>query len=212
LRVLAVFVAKKGQCRNKVRRKSGKNLPGIHFHPTFVPVKTTNKLKIKIMKKLFMILCMTLMSVGAFAEEGDVWVGVEGNYTLNHANNVGIGGKVQWECLKNVRLESNAVYFFKKDDHQFLDAQVNAHYLINLGKEDFNVYPVAGCVFRTEKFYYPANPKTGAAETTDKGNAFGMILGAGIEYPITSSVKLNTECRYIYLDYCTISVGLSVKL
>jgi len=160
------------------------------------------------MKRIILMMCVALMSVGAFAEKNDAWVGVEGRYNLDSHKNVGIGGKVQWECLKNIRLGASAVYYMKKNDYQNFDAQLSAQYLINLGKENFNFYPMAGGAYRYEKYDYTS----GNTVKTDDNNAFDVLVGAGIEYPISDNVKINAECIYYYLDNFTVGVGISVKL
>ncbi|MCR4854477.1 MAG: porin family protein [Prevotella sp.] len=172
------------------------------------------------MKKIFMILCMALMSVGAFAEKDDVNVGVSGHYNADSDySQIGVGAKVQWECLKNIRLEGNAAYFFEKDGCEEIFAGVDAQYLIRLNKKGFNIYPMVGAGYRNSKDYTHINYhyENGVGTTTGSerewDGSFNLDLGAGIEFPISDRLKINTDCRYFYLDdYPVISVGISLKL
>ncbi len=164
------------------------------------------------MKKYFMILCVALMSVNAFAQKGSLWAGVDGKYSLNDEKNVGIGGKLQWQCLDHLRLEANAAYFLEKNDFQFIDTQLKAQFLINLGKENFNFYPMAGGVFRHEQRDYVSQNGISGNNKSETDDVFNIVVGAGIEFPLSQRLKLNVECNYIYLDYTTLSLGLALRL
>jgi len=170
------------------------------------------------MKKIFMIMCVALMSVTAFAQKGSVWVGGDLRYCLDDYKNMGIDAKAQWQCLKFLRLEGNVGYLFEKDDYERLDAQVNAHLLINLGKDGLNIYPIGGFIFGHEKSTVQHSRTISGTDQSewyyskDTDDAFDMLLGAGFEVPISNRVKINAEYKYLYLDTSEISVGIAVRL
>ncbi len=175
------------------------------------------------MKKIFIIMCMALMSVSTFAQKGSVWAGVEGRYNLTpdfDYSNFGVGAKMQWECLDHIRLEPAVGYFFKKDNYEALMAEINAHVLIKLNKNNFNIYPIVGGAlihaYKAESFR-TKTMEDGTQKTEDydfKWKDYIQVqVGAGLDYPINDRLKLNAECKYVYFaDYPTISVGLCVKL
>jgi len=154
------------------------------------------------MKKYLFIICMLLSSTSMFADKGDAWVGFTGNYCFeSDLSRFGVGAKAQYEFIDNIRGELNATYYLKKDGYQNTDVGLDFHYLITLFKRDFNLYPLAGLVYRHEKFY-----------DGDKNDAIGVTAGVGFEFPISPRVKFNTELRYIYLEDCYLSAGVAFTL
>ena len=69
------------------------------------------------MKKLFLMLCVALVSVGAFAQKGEQRVGLNLNYGTEVAN-VGLGAKYQYGLTDAIRLEGGFDYFFKRMERQ----------------------------------------------------------------------------------------------
>ena len=97
------------------------------------------------MKKLFLMLCVALVSVGAFAQKGEQRVGLNLNYGTE-ISNVGLGAKYQYGITDAIRIEGSLDYFFKKDGASMWDINVNAHYLFPFA-EKFAVYPLVGLTY-----------------------------------------------------------------
>ena len=55
------------------------------------------------MKKLFFVICMMLMSVSTFAQQGKSTLGIHGGYILDSPNNFGIGANYGYEFINNLR-------------------------------------------------------------------------------------------------------------
>jgi outer membrane protein X len=158
------------------------------------------------MKKLLMIAFMALMSTTMFAQAGSTWVGANVNYGLHSDyKNLGFGAKVQWEFIDNVRAEASGNYFLKKDYCTMWDLNLNLHYLVSVDK--LKIYPLAGLTILDSKV------EVGNISASDSN--FGINLGAGVEYPISETVKLNLEGKYqIVKDWNrpVISAGIAFAL
>ena len=138
------------------------------------------------MKKLMMIACMMLLSVGAFAQDGKMAVGANLNYGFaDNYKQVGFGAKFQYEFIENFRAELGGKYFLKKDELSVWNANLNLHYLIPVA-ESFKVYPILGGALLGMSF-------DGESETM-----FGFNAGAGAEYALNEQLKLEFEAIYQY--------------
>jgi len=170
------------------------------------------------MKKLFIIMCMTLMSVGAFAGKGDVYFGPQFRYHYSdyETNNFGVGGLVQWEFLKNVRLEGGASYFFKQDNYEVFMGELNLQYLFRFNK--FAIYPVAG-----GNFFRDYGPHSFHIDTDGEGSItdydyqwdtdIEFNVGGGVEYNITNKMKLSADCKMVFpIGQPVVSLGFMFKL
>lgn len=158
------------------------------------------------MKKLLMIACMMLMGTAAFAQQGSTWVGVNANYGMHSDyKNFGVGAKVQYEFIDNVRAEASGNYFFKKDYCTMWDVNLNVHYLIPVG--GCKIYPLAGLTL--------LGSKVEILGVSASDSDFGANLGAGVEFPLSDAIKLNIEGKYqIVKDWNrpVISAGVSFAL
>ena len=192
------------------------------------------------MKKIMMIAAMMLLSVGAFAQEaGKMAIGVNGAYGIaSNYKTFGVGAKFQYAITDDFRAEASGTYFFKKDYTSAWDANLNVHYVIPIS-EGLNVYPLVGAtVFgvkvdasdavsggiaeaarlagMTEAQFrqYAAQYGIDLSQYEDAASAsetrVGFNAGAGIEYFLSPSFKINLEAKYQYTkdsDWPVISVG-----
>ena len=156
------------------------------------------------MKKLLMTICLMLSSMSMFAEQGEVWTGVNMNLGLNsNYQNFGVGAKIQYEFIKNLRGEASFNYFLKKDYHTMWDANLNVHYILRLGEsKKLGVYPLAG-VGLVDCTYEDTILQSAELNYHDviSGDIFSYRVicanaGAGIEYPITEWMKVNAEVKW----------------
>jgi opacity protein-like surface antigen len=142
------------------------------------------------MKKLMMIAAMMLMSVGAFAQ-GQFAIGANAGVALygNHYNPFGVGAKLQYEFVENLRAEAAYNFWFKKDDAGVMDIDLSLQYLIPVA-DKVKVYPLAGANIGITH---------GSAIKDIFGkqqSIFGFQVGAGIEYFLTDNVKVNLDAKY----------------
>lgn len=94
------------------------------------------------MKKIFLSLCIALVSVCSYAQKGTTGVGLYGAFGSENSN-FGIGAKVQYGITEALRAEASFDYFFKKDYLTNMNGSLNLHYLIPIS-DKFRVYPLAG--------------------------------------------------------------------
>lgn len=94
------------------------------------------------MKKIFLSLCIALVSVCSYAQQGTTAAGIYGAFGTENSN-FGLGAKVQYGITDALRAEAQFEYFFKKDYMTNMNVGVNLHYLIPIS-DKFRVYPLAG--------------------------------------------------------------------
>ena len=161
------------------------------------------------MKKFFLLACLALASTSLFAQKGTLSLGYNINFGLHSDyKNVGLGAKLQYEFVNNVRGEASFNYFFKKDGCTMWDANVNFHYLIRLGQaKKWTIYPLAGVTL--------LGSKVDLGGVNVDNTRFGGNFGAGVEYPVVNGIKVNAEAKYqVVKDWNrpVITVGMTFDL
>lgn len=135
------------------------------------------------MKKFFLVSIVVLFSaVIVNAQKGNISVGGQFNYASKNTM-VGLGVNVQYEFVKNVRLEPEFIYYFENDGISILNCNLNFHYLIKPGGH-FTLYPIAGVSYARfmDDFW-------------DDENRIGANVGFGAEYAINEHFRFYTEER-----------------
>lgn len=171
------------------------------------------------MKKYVLTLCIALVSMCAFAQEGQKAVGFNLSYGTE-ISNIGIGVKGQYNFTEAIRGEASFDYFLKKDGLSMWDFNVNAHYLFPVAN-GFKVYPLAGLCythwsFDGGDFYDGLEEYVGDVDDEVSSNTgkLGVNLGGGVQYDLTSNLVLNFELKYqLISDYnqAVFGVGLAYK-
>ena len=97
------------------------------------------------------------------------------------------------------------------------DANLNAHYLINVYQDKLYLYPIVGLNFSSLSFddkgflkEYGVDPNFEHKDI----NRFGLNLGAGAEYRVTEKIGLSLEYRHTILkdiDQGVFSIGANYK-
>ena len=171
------------------------------------------------MKKILALVCMALLSTAAsFAqvEKGDVAAGVNLLYGSG-IESMGLGAKFQYTIIDHVRAEVGFNYFFKKDFQSMWDANVNAHYLINVYQDKLFLYPIVGLCFASVSFDEKGAAKKWGLEAEgkyDDVNRFGLNLGAGAEYLINEHIGITLEYRHTIMkkiDQGVFGIGANYK-
>ena len=104
------------------------------------------------MKKLFFVICMMLMSVSTFAQQGTTTVGAHVALLLENNKNVGIGANIGYEVINNLRGVAEFDYYFKKDYVSGWEVDLNAEYLFRLADGVVTIYPLVGVNLFGQKF------------------------------------------------------------
>ena len=145
------------------------------------------------MKKMFVLLCSALISVGAFAQKGEKAVGVNLNFGTT-ASSVGLEAKFQYGITDAIRIEPSLTYYFGNTG--MLDVAVNAHYLFNIVPK-INLYPLAGLGFDACRYEVLVGNSYDSWDIDKKTDAaFKFDFGGGAEYEITDNIAAGLELRY----------------
>ncbi|MBQ9184706.1 MAG: porin family protein [Bacteroidales bacterium] len=155
------------------------------------------------MKKLVIAVVALLMSISAFAQQGDKAIGVNLVYG-SEIKNIGLGIKGQYFFLDNVRGEASFNYFMKKDNVKLWELNANAHYM--LGNESMWFYPLAGFNLANVKAEYYLNGGT----ISDSESKLGLNLGAGIQFPVSEMLDFTAEAKYVISDYDQFVIGIGL--
>ena len=179
------------------------------------------------MKKIILSIVCAVMSVCAFAQKGATQVGVNVNYGTK-AETFSFGVKGSYGFTDAIRAEASFNQSLKKDGVSMYDINLNAHYLFSLGQK-FKVYPLVGLTYVHSKLDWKSlgdfddyedyldwkdYMDEEGAKIDDSASKFGVNLGGGVQYDITSNLVFNAEVKYSMVsdfDQCVIGLGLSYR-
>ena len=166
------------------------------------------------MKKLFITLCVALLSMTAQAQEkGDFAAGLHfgptfGNIEFmglkDHTTNWGFGAFAQYNFATHWRAELEANYHPAKNHVSDFLVALNVHYLINVA-ENFKIYPLLGYGFT-----FVHSDLDGGENETDSG----VQLGAGMQYDLSSKYFLSGEYKYqpgLFGDGHVVLLGVGMR-
>lgn len=167
------------------------------------------------MKKLMMLICgLMLFGATAYADKGEIGVGVNANYGT-HIDNFGFGAKLQYGLSTALRSELSVNAFFQKNYAKNLDFNLNFHYVIPLGAS-VRFYPLAGLTLTRWSVDYDGKSGWDPTDWSISWNAtrFGVNMGGGVEFDLLPNVVLNVEGKYQIVsdfDQAVISAGVAVR-
>ena len=154
------------------------------------------------MKKIFMTLCVALITLGASAQKGEQNVGAHVLYGTD-ASNIGLGVKYQNNITDAIRLEAVGDYYLKTDGFSMFDVNVNGHYLFPLS-DKVTVYPLVGINYTSwkQKLFDSDNSQEaevwqamgGSLEAKD--SSIGLNIGGGVQYKLTDKIRIGAELKY----------------
>lgn len=173
------------------------------------------------MKKFITLICVAIMGIGcasAQAEKGDMAIGANIVYG-SMIKNAGFGARVQYTPLDHIRAEFGVNYFFQKDYVSMWDVNLNGEYLIGLLNNKLYVYPIVGLSFAKASVDNKGLNKDLSDVLEEKVNidgdkAFGLNLGAGVEYRLTDHIGVTLEYRHSIMkdiDQGVIGLGANYK-
>ena len=165
-----------------------KNLEVKRKKHIFASIYIINHLNFRVMKKLFFVISMMLMSVATFAQQGTCTAGAHASFLLEDNKNIGIGAFVGYEVIDNVRGVAEFDYYLKKDHVSGWEVDVNAEYLFKLADGKFTVYPLVGINLFGQKVEF-----MGASDSDSK---LGLNIGGGVEFKLMPSLALKCEYNY----------------
>lgn len=164
------------------------------------------------MKKIFMTLCVALITLGASAQKGEQNIGAHVLYGTD-ASNIGLGVKYQNNITDAIRLEAVGDYYLKTDGFSMFDVNVNGHYLFPLS-DKVTVYPLVGINYTSWK---QESAISYGEEHSDynidiKDTSIGLNIGGGIQYKLTDKIRIGAELKYqtISAARSTVVIGAGV--
>lgn len=171
------------------------------------------------MRKLFLTAVIALLSIGAYAQKGQTYLGGQLAYPTE-IESLGIGVKGGYGITDAIRAQATFDYFLKKNNVSWWDLNLDVHYLFPLGN-NIKVYPLAGLTYLrgsvdgvTQTVDTPAGSVTvGSNESYSDGN-LGLNLGGGFQYDLTDKLVLNAEVKFQIIkntNQGVISAGLAYK-
>lgn len=158
------------------------------------------------MKKIFTLLFVAIVAIGAYAQRGQMAAGftlmavpsLENNYS---SCNFGFGGKFQYTLTDNIRLEGDIDYITKHKGLSQFDIIANAQYLFNVAPK-FNMYPLIGLGYANIKYGQDIDIDLGDMKFHSDNNAsrFLFNVGIGFEYEFYRNLACSFEVKYQYVD------------
>ncbi|MDE7455768.1 MAG: porin family protein [Prevotella sp.] len=177
------------------------------------------------MKKIFITLCVVLVSLGASAQKGETAVGANISYG-SERQNIGIGAKGQYNFTDNIRGEVSFDYFLKKEGRSMWDINANIHYLFDVAPQ-IKVYPLAGIGYvhfgsgssnigsdssNDNDFWTDADdgdngyPRAYNSNGSSSSNGeIAINIGGGAQYALTEKININAELKYQIISNFNVS-------
>lgn len=153
---------------------------------------------------IFVVLAMSVSSFNMQAEKGEKSVGLIAGY--NTKTESGLAGiYFQYQCNSWLRLSPDVQTLFRKNNLSAFHINGNVHYIINI-QSNMSLYPLAGVTYQSWRHKAPE----GAGDHNNL-NRFGVNVGCGYDFNVTSSLKFLIEGKYSFVKDCssaTIALGL----
>ena len=120
---------------------------------------------------------------------------------VSRNRSVAAGLQFEYAFSRHVRIAPDVNIAFRNNDTDALAIGIDVHFPFSLATADrVAVYPLAGASYTSWSFHGVEEEK----DVTTHANRFGVDAGAGVEFRVTSSIKLSAEGKYIFMkDYGT---------
>ncbi|MDR1370104.1 MAG: porin family protein [Dysgonamonadaceae bacterium] len=136
-------------------------------------------------------------------------------FSLNYGTEIeslGIGGHFTYNLTDHLRLAPDFTYFFKNNNLNEWDLNINGHYLFPLDDSKVTVYPIFGFIIT----HWSHGDKVNLGNYTFSASEtkFGINLGGGIQYDLTGKMFFKSELKYCIVsdfDQAVVSVGLGFR-
>lgn len=170
------------------------------------------------MKKFLLVAVMAIMSLGAWAQQGQAAVGINLNVSPclekgASLTNFGLAAKFQYNLLDALRGEVQAAYDFKSKGFSVFTGALNFHYLFNIG-DKFKLYPIAGIGYGNVKYSESETYEGHKFSVSESEGKFLVNAGVGGEIDINRHFAVSLEVKYQYMKHfqrLPISLGAVYK-
>lgn len=175
------------------------------------------------MKKTIMLALALLMSAGAFAQRGEMSIGLRGSYfqeesgsfwsnSGGYKDHFGVGLQFTYGITDGLRVAPGVNYFFKHEGLTAFDANVDLHYLIPIVPR-LKVYPILGAsiVYKKSEIVFEPSPGEQIPHTNEDTEG-GVNLGAGVQFDLCRNWFVNADYTYkavsnVERGYVSLGVG-----
>lgn len=159
------------------------------------------------MKKYLRVILVGLLIFAATSNaeagrKGEKIFGVHTGY-VSRNRSADLGLFFRYAFSDNFRLQPSADMIFRHDDRDAFIVDLNAQYLINIGSENFSLYPFAGLNFsswnrhiKMPEWNNGDDNNYEMGESSTRSNYFGVNFGAGFDLKVTSTLSLSIEAGY----------------
>ena len=176
------------------------------------------------MKKLLILMCVALLSMGSQAQEkGDFAIGLHGgvNFTKiagssEFVTNFGIGAFGQYSFNSHWRVELEGTYHPMKDHVSDFLLGLTVHYLFDIG-ENVKLYPLLGygLSFVHAEEYTESEGGSTFHFSGNNNTDGGIQLGLGLQYNIGDNWFISGEYKFqpgILGDGHVLLAGVGIRL
>lgn len=116
--------------------------------------------------------------------KGEKCLGIMAGYaSYNTSGYAGIN--FQYTIVPHLRVAPEIAYIFRHHDTSGLEVSVDLQFPFRVAKA-INIYPIAGAAFSSWNYHFDGS-----------SNRFGGNVGAGIEFYLTSNLKISAQAKYM---------------
>ena len=152
-----------------------------------------------------LLMCIFIPAANA-SQKGEKTFGVRTGY-ISRNNSMDVGLFFQYNFSDHFRLQPAADIIFRHNDRNAFMVDLNAQVPIDLGGDNFSIYPLAGINFSSWNHHFPADIPMSeedfleelVPEWSERTNRFGVNIGAGFDLKITSTLKISIEGTYTFV-------------
>lgn len=139
----------------------------------------------------------------ASAKGGETSIGLRTGYTTRVQAPIA-GLYLQYSFKDHIRVEADIDYAFRHKGFDSYSINGNFQMPYAVASDRFRVFPIVGLNYTSRNVKHD--------EASTRKNRFGVNVGAGAEYMVTSSLKLSAQTKYTYVkDFdagiFTVSIG-----
>jgi outer membrane protein X len=148
------------------------------------------------MKPLFYLILLSLPLVGF----GQSRIGTKIAYG-SEIESFAIGGKATFGLDNRFSISPEIMYFFENDNVSAFTLNGDLHYALNNNWSGFKPYLIGGVN------YTDLDLNNGRFDDRSDSE-WGLNLGFGAAYPISSSVRFISEVKYVLSDFDQLVIGV----
>lgn len=158
--------------------------------------------------KIALCLFMTIISLQVNAGEKNV--GLRAGYmTKNEAPIAGLFFKYSFS--QRFRLSTTFDYYFRHYNTDAYSVNINGEFPFQIIPNKLKVFPLAGFGITSRNIKYSKRANELSDDSSTRNTGLGVNIGAGLDYYVTSTLKLGLECKYGWVkNYAGEAITLSI--